>query len=191
MLRKQKTVIPTRPGNLAHILTPYQSLVPAEGAEIYLFAGPTPMDVIRRYNLLCGGGNLPPRWGLGFTQRTKTRYTADEVLAEADAFEQNGYPLDFIGLEPGWQSKAYPCTFEWDSIRFPNPQDFINKMLDRKVRINLWTNPYVSPDSKIYKECILSAALTLYGAELFQTLELKRLKNCLKPNSAQSTLTLE
>lgn len=36
--------------------------------------------------------------------------------------------------------------------RFPNPQDFINKMLDRKVRINLWTNPYVSPDSKIYKE---------------------------------------
>lgn len=127
-------------------------LVPAEGAEIYLFAGPTPMDVIRRYNLLCGGGNLPPRWGLGFTQRTKTRYTADEVLAEADAFEQNGYPLDFIGLEPGWQSKAYPCTFEWDSIRFPNPQDFINKMLDRKVRINLWTNPYVSPDSKIYKE---------------------------------------
>lgn len=127
-------------------------LVPAEGAEIYLFAGPTPMDVVRRYNLLCGGGNLPPRWGLGFTQRTKTRYTADEVIAEADAFEQNGYPLDFIGLEPGWQSKAYPCTFEWDSTRYPNPQDFINSMKDRKVRINLWTNPYVSPDSKIYNE---------------------------------------
>lgn len=127
-------------------------LVPAEGAEIYLFAGPTPMDVVRRYNLLCGGGNLPPRWGLGFTQRTKTRYTADEVIAEADAFEKNGYPLDFIGLEPGWQSKAYPCTFEWDSTRFPNPQEFINSMKDRKVRINLWTNPYVSPDSKIYNE---------------------------------------
>lgn len=127
-------------------------LVPAEGAEIYLFAGPTPMDVVRRYNLLCGGGNLPPRWGLGFTQRTKTRYTADEVIAEADAFEQNGYPLDFIGLEPGWQSKAYPCTFEWDSERYPDPEGFINKMRDRNVRINLWTNPYVSPDSKIYSE---------------------------------------
>lgn len=127
-------------------------LVPAEGAEIYLFAGPTPMDVVRRYSLLCGGGNLPPRWGLGFTQRTKTRYTADEVIAEADAFEQNGYPLDFIGLEPGWQSKAYPCTFEWDSERYPDPEGFINKMRDRNVRINLWTNPYVSPDSKIYSE---------------------------------------
>ena len=127
-------------------------LVPAEGAEIYLFAGPTPMDVVRRYNLLCGGGNLPPRWGLGFTQRTKTRYTADEVIAEADSFEQNGYPLDFIGLEPGWQSKAYPCTFEWDSERYPDPQSFIKQMRDRNVRINLWTNPYVSPDSKIYSE---------------------------------------
>ena len=42
-------------------------LIPAEGVEVYLFAGPTPLDAIRRYNLLCGGGTLPPRWGLGFT----------------------------------------------------------------------------------------------------------------------------
>lgn len=127
-------------------------LVPAPGAEIYLFAGPTPMDVIRRYNLLCGGGTLPPRWGLGFTQRTKKLYTAEDVKNEADEFEQRGFPLDFIGLEPGWQSKAYPCTFEWDVTRYPDPAGFVKDMLAKGVRINLWTNPYVSPDSKIYKE---------------------------------------
>ncbi|WP_291529372.1 TIM-barrel domain-containing protein [Bacteroides sp. UBA939] len=127
-------------------------LIPAPGTEIYLFAGPTPMDVVRRYNLFCGGGTLPPRWGLGFTQRTKKLYTADDVKKEADEFEQRGFPLDFIGLEPGWQSKAYPCTFEWDATRYPDPAGFINEMLDKGVRINLWTNPYVSPDSKIYKE---------------------------------------
>lgn len=127
-------------------------LVPAPGTEIYLFAGPTPMDVVRRYNLLCGGGPLPPRWGLGFTQRTKKLYTAEDVKKEADEFEQRGFPLDFIGLEPGWQSKAYPCTFEWDASRYPNPAGFVKEMLDRGVRINLWTNPYVSADSKIYKE---------------------------------------
>ena len=127
-------------------------LVPAPGAEIYLFAGPTPMDVIRRYNLLCGGGTLPPRWGLGFTQRTKKLYTAEDVKNEADEFEQRGFPLDFIGLEPGWQSKAYPCTFEWDVTRYPDPAGFVKEMLAKGVRINLWTNPYVSPDSKIYKE---------------------------------------
>lgn len=127
-------------------------LVPAPGTEIYLFAGPTPMDVVRRYNLFCGGGTLPPRWGLGFTQRTKKLYTAEDVEREADEFERQGYPLDFIGLEPGWQSKAYPCTFEWDKQRYPNPAGFVRTMLDKGVRINLWTNPYVSPESGVYQE---------------------------------------
>lgn len=127
-------------------------LVPAEGAEIYVIGGPTAMDAIRRYNLLCGGGTLPPRWGLGFTQRTQKLYDAETVIAEADDFEKNGFPLDFIGLEPGWQSRAYPCTLEWDSTRYPDPVIFINEMDKRNVRINLWTNPYISPDSKIYDE---------------------------------------
>ncbi len=127
-------------------------LVPAPGAEIYLIAGPTPMDVVRRYNLLCGGGTLPPRWGLGFTQRTQKLYDAAMVEKEADEFEQMGYPLDFIGLEPGWQSKAYPCSFEWDSIRFPDPKGFVDRLLEKNVRINLWTNPYVSPHSDIYSD---------------------------------------
>lgn len=126
-------------------------LVPAPGVEIYLFAGPSPMDVVRRYNLFCGGGTLPPRWGLGFTQRTQKLYTAEDVKNEADEFERRGYPLDFIGLEPGWQSKAYPCTFEWDKGRYPDPEGFVREMLDRGVRINLWTNPYISPESSVYQ----------------------------------------
>lgn len=125
-------------------------VVPAPGAEIYLIGGPTPMDVVRRYNLLCGGGTLPPRWGLGFTQRTQKLYDAAKVEQEAAEFERMGYPLDFIGLEPGWQSKAYPCTFEWDKGRFADPAAFVKHMLDKNVRINLWTNPYVSPSSGIY-----------------------------------------
>ncbi len=127
-------------------------LVPAAGTEIYLFAGPTALDVIRRYNLLCGGGNLPPRWGLGFTQRTQKLYTDEQVKKEAQEFEERGYPLDYIGLEPGWQSKAYPCTFEWDKERYPNPAGFVKEMKEKGVRINLWTNPYVSPESGLYKE---------------------------------------
>lgn len=126
--------------------------VPAQGVEIYLFAGPTPMDVVRRYNLFCGGGPLPPRWGLGFVQRTKKLYTDKDVEREVNEFEAQGFPLDVIGLEPGWQSKAYPCTFEWDKTRFPAPADFVKAMAGRNVRINLWTNPYVSPASDIYKE---------------------------------------
>ncbi|MDN3580319.1 TIM-barrel domain-containing protein [Mucilaginibacter flavus] len=126
-------------------------LVPAEGVEVFVLGGPTMLDAVRRYNLLSGGGCLPPRWGLGFTQRVQRLSTAADVLKEADAFEEKGYPLDFIGLEPGWQSKSYPCTFEWDPGRFADPSAFVRDMLKRNVRLNLWTNPYISPEASIAK----------------------------------------
>jgi len=129
-------------------------LVPAGGVELYIFAGPAPIDAIRRFNLLNGGGCLPPRWGLGFTQRVQKLYTADDVRAEAAAFQAKGYPLDYIGLEPGWQSKSYPCTFEWDKTRFPEPARFVRSMLDSGIRLNLWTNPYISPQAPFYKSIL-------------------------------------
>nr|4XPO_A Chain A, Alpha-glucosidase [Pseudopedobacter saltans]4XPP_A Chain A, Alpha-glucosidase [Pseudopedobacter saltans]4XPQ_A Chain A, Alpha-glucosidase [Pseudopedobacter saltans] len=127
-------------------------LVPAEGVEVYVFGGPKPIDAVKRYNLLNGGGYLPPRWGLGFTQRVMTRYTDKDVEKEVNDFKEKGYPLDFVGLEPGWQSKAYPGTFSWDKSRYPDPTSFVKKMKDQGIRLNLWINPYISPDAPFYKE---------------------------------------
>ena len=126
-------------------------LVPADGVELYIIGGPSTLDAVRRYNLLNGGGCIPPRWGLGFTQRVQRLYTSEMVEKEASEFEEKGFPLDFIGLEPGWQSQSYPCTFEWDKTRFPNPARFVLKMLNKGIRLNLWTNPYVSRQSPIFK----------------------------------------
>lgn len=125
--------------------------VPTAGVEVYVFAGPTPMDAVRRFNLFNGGGVLPPRWGLGFTQRVKSLYTAEEVEKEADAFAEKGFPLDFIGLEPGWQSKAYPGTFTWDPQRYPAPKAFVQQMLNKGIRLNLWINPYVAAAAPFYQ----------------------------------------
>jgi len=129
-----------------------EMLIPAEGVEVYVFGGPKPLEAVKRYNLMNGGGYLPPRWGLGFTQRVMTRSTAEDVEKEVKLFEEKGYPLDFIGLEPGWQSKAYPGTFSWDKNRFPEPSAFVKNMLNKGIRLNLWINPYISPDAPFYKE---------------------------------------
>lgn len=126
-------------------------LVPAAGVEVFLFAGRSPMEAVQRYNLFNGGGVLPPKWGLGFTHRMPTLSTADDIRKETEAFEQHGFPLDFIGLEPGWQTRSYPCSFDWDKRRFPEPEKFAREMLQKGVRLNLWLNPYVSPDSPIYE----------------------------------------
>jgi alpha-D-xyloside xylohydrolase len=139
-------------------------LVPAEGAEVYVFAGPTPLDAVRRFNLYSGGGCLPPRWGLGFTQRVPRLYTSADVEKEADLFSSKGFPLDFIGLEPGWQSKSYPCTMEWDKTRFPDPEAFVRTMKEKGIRLNLWTNPYFSPSSSVYGKMLpLSGSHTVWG----------------------------
>jgi alpha-glucosidase (family GH31 glycosyl hydrolase) len=139
-------------------------LVPSEGVEVYIFAGPTALDAVRRYNLYSGGGCLPPRWGLGFTQRVPTLYTSKQVEEEAKLFSEKGFPLDFIGLEPGWQSKSYPCTFEWDKSRYPDPPAFVRTMKAMGIRLNLWTNPYVSPSSSMYNAILpYTGSHTVWG----------------------------
>ncbi len=103
------------------------------------------------YNLLSGGGALPPLWGLGFWHRVHAAADAGQVRREVAEFEARRIPLDVIGLEPGWMTKSYPCTFEWQTKRFPDPAAFAAELLARGVRLNLWENPYISPESRLYK----------------------------------------
>ncbi|WP_235941599.1 TIM-barrel domain-containing protein [Paenibacillus puerhi] len=148
--------------------TPVSSRVeirlPAEGARLYVFGGPTTEDAVRRYNLFCGGGTLPPKWGLGFWHRVPTMYNAAQALDEAMEFRKRGFPCDVIGLEPGWHTKSYPVTYEWDPGRFPEPSVFVQAMREQGFRINLWEHPFISPEASIYQELKpLSGSHTVWG----------------------------
>jgi len=123
-------------------------LVPTEGVELFVFGGPTTLDAVSRFNLYQGGGCLPPKWGLGFWHRTPTLFNAEQLLNEVEGFTKHQFPLTVIGLEPGWQSKSYPCTYEWDSNRFPDPKGLIKTLKDKGIYTNLWINPYISPEAK-------------------------------------------
>lgn len=151
--RTTRTIRPAAPG-AQPIPAPWVSqvrsdslevLAGAPGMDVYVFAGPSPLDAVRRYNLFCGGGALPPKWGLGFMTRVKTAYNAQQVLEDIAAFRAQGIPLDMLGLEPGWMDHAYPCSFKWDATRFPDPKAFLAEVRRQRVRVNLWFNPYVGP----------------------------------------------
>lgn len=122
-----------------------EMLIPEPGVEIILFTGKNMLEVVQRFNLYCGGGIIPPKWGLGFWQRTPLQYNQNDVTTEAAGFQENNFPLDVVGLEPGWHSNSYPCTFEWDSGRFPQPAAFISEMSGKGIHLNLWFNPYLKP----------------------------------------------
>ena len=46
-------------------------LVPAAGVEVYVFAGPTALDAVRRFNLFNGGGRIASTLGIGFYTKSK------------------------------------------------------------------------------------------------------------------------
>src|SRR5882762_10343039 len=64
----------------------------AQGIEVYLFAGPSMLDAVRRYNLFSGGGILPPEWGLGFWYRAASNATESEIAVTVAEFREREIP---------------------------------------------------------------------------------------------------
>ena len=127
-------------------------LVPGAGAEVIVFAGPTMLNAVQRFNLFCGGGCLPPRWGLGFWHRVPMTFNAADTEAEARDFAEKDFPLDVIGLEPSWLTAAYPTTYEFSPERFPDPKQFVANMTSQGIRVNLWENCMIHPDCRLGKQ---------------------------------------
>jgi alpha-D-xyloside xylohydrolase len=124
----------------------------SQGVDVYLFAGPGMLDAVRRYNVFSGGGAMVPEWGLGFWYRSESRATDQEALALAKEFRERKIPCDVFGLEPGWQTHAYSCTYAWTPERFPDSASFLRSMQQMNYRVNLWEHAFTHPGSPIFSE---------------------------------------
>lgn len=124
----------------------------ADGVDIYLFDGPDIKTAIQRYVLFSGGGCIPPMWGLGIWYRGCGRYTQEDALKLAEEFRNDDIPCDVFGLEPGWQSHSYSCSYKWDAERFAQSDKLIEKMDEMNYKLNLWEHVFVHPTSPIYDE---------------------------------------
>ncbi len=125
----------------------------ATGVDIYIFGGPTLLDAVRRYNLFSGGGCLPARWGLGVWYRCRADFDQAAVGAFAKEFRSSSIPCDVIGLEPGWQTHSYSCSFVW-SDKFPSPATLASELAQKHYRLNLWTHAFTHASSPIYREML-------------------------------------
>src|SRR4051794_34205421 len=123
----------------------------ARGVDLYLFAGPSMRQAVQRYNLFSGGGLVPPEWGLGFWYRAEQHGDHETVKKLASEFRERQIPCDVMGLEPGWQTHAYSCSFAWDSARFPDPQKFVKELSNLGFQVNLWEHAFTHPSSPLFE----------------------------------------
>lgn len=124
----------------------------AKGIDVYIFEGENILDVVSQYNLFSGGGCDVPEWGLGVLYRAYAKNTGDQVIELAKYFRDNDIPVDIMGLEPGWQSSSYSCSYVWDKERYPNYKEVIKYLKDNGFHINLWEHAFINATSPIYKD---------------------------------------
>lgn len=121
-----------------------------EGVDLYFFTG-TVKQVIQKYNLFSGGGIIPPMWGLGIWYRVYGGSKEEDVKKLAEQFREEQIPMDVLGIEPGWHSHSYSCTYEWSSL-FPNAQDMIDSLNQNGYHVNLWEHMFVYPAASFYQK---------------------------------------
>ena len=126
----------------------------AKGVTIYVIEGKTISDIVSQYNMLAGGGCSVPEWGLGLFYRCCVRYTQTQVEETANYFIKNNIPCEILGLEPGWQTHSYSCSYLWDSQLYPNPQKLLQNLKDKGFHVSLWEHAFVHPSSPIYEKLL-------------------------------------
>lgn len=122
----------------------------AKGIDVYIFEGDTILDVVSQYNMLSGGGCDVPEWGLGVLYRAYAEYNQADIVKLADYFRKKDFAVDIIGLEPGWQTNSYSCSYVWDKERFSNPEELVKRLKSQEYHINLWEHAFVDATAPFY-----------------------------------------
>ncbi len=120
----------------------------ATGGDLvaYVFAGPTPRDVLGRYTQLTGRVPLPPLWALGNQQSRWGYKSADELREIARGFRERDIPCDVVYLDIDYMD-GYR-VFTWDAERFPDPAGLMDELAQMGFRVVTIVDPGVKVDER-------------------------------------------
>ena len=126
--------------------------VKGERLTYYVFAGPTPKDVLRRYTGLTGRPALPPAWTFGLWLSTSFTTDYDEATASGliEGMRQRGIPLHVFHFDCFWMKGFNWCDFTWDPDTFPDPEGMLARYKASGLKICVWINPYIGQNSPLF-----------------------------------------
>ncbi|MGI5269148.1 TIM-barrel domain-containing protein [Nonomuraea sp. CA-218870] len=130
-----------------------QIVVPDDVLDYYVLAGPTPVEMLERYNGLTGRPALPPKWAFGTWISSGFCVDSQErVLARARTIRERGIPCDVLHLDTYWQTDGHWSDLRWDPVTFPEPEAMLAELDGMGFKVCLWMNPYISHQSPAFQE---------------------------------------
>ncbi|MEZ0319286.1 MAG: alpha-glucosidase MalA [Pyrobaculum sp.] len=133
--------------------------------ELYLFFGPTPLEVYEVYTEAAGRPFLPPKWALG-VHLSRYSYEPQDavyaVLEEAAAYA----PIDAVYLDIDYMDGRK--QFTWDLRKFPDPRGFTETLHERGVKVVAILDPYIKAEPGYEPfEKLIRCLLTTENGELY------------------------
>ncbi|MCU1528079.1 MAG: alpha-xylosidase [Frondihabitans sp.] len=131
-----------------------QFSVPGESLEYFVFAGPTPKDVLGRYTALTGRPAMIPAWSFGLWLSTSftTQYDEATVTSFIDGMAERHLPVSVFHFDCFWMREFTWCDFEWDPRVFPDPQGMLGRLHEKDLHVCVWINPYIAQASSLFAE---------------------------------------
>jgi alpha-glucosidase len=73
-----------------------------------------------------------------------------DLLKYTEGVIKNGFPTGVFMIDDGWAN--HYGNFEFDSRTFPDPKGMMDTIHAKGFKVMLWVTPFVSPDSREFKE---------------------------------------
>ena len=104
-------------------------------------------------NFMVFAGQIPDQAQYGHPVYTMggdaERINQKMILNYANSIIQEGLPAGIIKIGDGWQASQGDWRF--DPEAFVNPQAMINELHEKGFKLMVWVSPFVSPDSKTFR----------------------------------------
>lgn len=131
-----------------------QFSVEGEYLDYFLIGGANLKEVLGNYTSLTGKPALPPAWtfGLWLTTSFTTNYDESTVTSFIYGMAERELPLHVFHFDCFWMREFHWCDFEWDTRIFPEPEQMLQRLKSKGLKICLWINPYIAQRSPMFEE---------------------------------------
>lgn len=114
--------------------------------DLFVFAGPTPKDVISQYTALVGRPEMPPYWGLGYHVGEWGTKSLDDATALVTQMRAKGVPLEALWLDIDYMDDRK--SFTLDETHFPHAElkRFVDDLHFRNQYLVVIQTPAISTE---------------------------------------------